>query len=377
MSSREDVVAAIQSLEEAEPAAVDQVLPDQTIPDTSAQSADEAPQGETSEEKEVRLGRTAGRPRDEKGRLLPGKAAIQDTAPEPQKTADLTPSPAAPAAVPTIPRPASWKKEHWDSWNKIASENPQLAQYLNQREKEFTSGVSTYKQEFERVAPLAQAIQPFEQMLAQEGIPAAQWVGAVANAHRILKYGNDQERLQAGLKLIQDYRIPIFEYLQQGGQVQAMPQAQQQFMQPMPQVQQDPRALVREELMAMQTATELQQFQSATDATGNPLYPHYEEVKLDMAQLLEAGRAQDLKTAYTKAVRMNDELWQAEQDAQQQANAQAQLQEKARAVAKAKANTISTRSATPTGADSGAKPQGTRATVAAAVEAAMGQGGRV
>ena len=127
----------------------------------------------------------------------------------------------------------------------------------------------------------------------------------------------------------------------------------------------------------MQTATELQQFQSATDADGNPLYPHYEEVKLDMAQLLDAQRAPDLKTAYTKAIRMNDELWQAEQERLTQANAQAQLQEKAKAVAKAKANTVSVRSATPTAQGNGAKPTGTRATVEAAYDAISGQGGRV
>jgi hypothetical protein len=198
-------------------------LPDQVVPEPAPEQVAESKEvheGETPEEKEVRLGRTAGRPRDEKGRLLPGKP-VKDAAPDSPKLAETPPPTATPAAA-ALPRPASWKKEHWDSWGKIAAENPQLAQYLHQREQEFTSGVSTYKQEFERVAPLARAIQPFEQMLAQEGMKPDQWVGAVANAHRILKYGNDQERLQAGLKLIQDYRIPVAEYLQQGGQLPQM-----------------------------------------------------------------------------------------------------------------------------------------------------------
>ena len=154
-------------------------------------------------------------------------------------------------------------------------------------------------------------------------------------------------------------------------------QAMQQFQQPMPQAQQDPRAIVREEMMAMQTATELQQFQTAKDGQGNSLYPYYEDIKMDMARILEAGLAPDLKTAYDRAIRMNDGLWQAEQDARQNVTTQTQLQDKAKAVAKAKANTISVRSATPTGADKSAKPTGTRATVAAAVEAMMGEGGRV
>jgi len=130
MSSREDVVAAVQSLEDAQAPVVDQVLPDQHVPVPESDGGEPANAvTETAEEKEVRLGRTAGRPRDEKGRLLPGKP-VKDTAPDTEKIAAPTEQPVAqtptatPAAVPqvpAIPRPASWKKEHWDSWNKIAA----------------------------------------------------------------------------------------------------------------------------------------------------------------------------------------------------------------------------------------------------------------
>jgi len=126
MSSREDVVAAVQSLEDAEAAPVDQVLPDQVVPDPAAQVEAEAPQGETSEEKEVRLGRTAGRPRDEKGRLLPGKpvkeAVAPDTAPVlTNKIAEPTATPAAVPQAPAIPLPKSIKREHLPAWNKWAA----------------------------------------------------------------------------------------------------------------------------------------------------------------------------------------------------------------------------------------------------------------
>jgi len=53
MSAREAVEAAVQSLEDAQAEPVNQVLPDQVVPDPAAQVADEAPQGETSEEKEA------------------------------------------------------------------------------------------------------------------------------------------------------------------------------------------------------------------------------------------------------------------------------------------------------------------------------------
>ncbi len=66
-----------------------------------------------------------------------------------------------------------------------------------------------------------------------------------------------------------------------------------------------------------------------------------------MAQLLELGKAQNLETAYTKAVRMNDEVWAVEQDrllssAKKQASQSQQ-------VARAKATAVSPKSVTPNG----------------------------
>jgi ABC-type Fe3+/spermidine/putrescine transport system ATPase subunit len=64
-----------------------------------------------------------------------------------------------------------------------------------------------------------------------------------------------------------------------------------------------------------------------------------------MAQLLENGLANDLETAYAKAVRLNDEVWQTEQNRllKQATNQASQAQR----VAKAKAAAVSPKSVTP------------------------------
>jgi NADH dehydrogenase/NADH:ubiquinone oxidoreductase subunit G len=82
--------------------------------------------------------------------------------------------------------------------------------------------------------------------------------------------------------------------------------------------------------------------------SGNKVaFPHFDMVREDMAQLLERGLAQDLETAYAKAVRMNDEAYKLEQDKLlRSANTQAS---KAQQVAKAKATAVSPRSVTPSG----------------------------
>ena len=76
-------------------------------------------------------------------------------------------------------------------------------------------------------------------------------------------------------------------------------------------------------------------------------FPHFDVVREEMAQLLELGKAQDLETAYKKAVRMNDDVWALEQDRLLHDAKQTAI--KAQQVAKAKAAAVSPKSTTPSG----------------------------
>ena len=86
--------------------------------------------------------------------------------------------------------------------------------------------------------------------------------------------------------------------------------------------------------------SEIQRFSSDVEK-----HPHFEAVREQMAQLLERGLANDLESAYVKAVRLNDEVWQTEQNRllQQATNQSNQAQR----VAKAKAAAVSPKSVTP------------------------------
>ena len=88
-----------------------------------------------------------------------------------------------------------------------------------------------------------------------------------------------------------------------------------------------------------------------------------------MAQLLERGLAQDLETAYAKAVRMNDEVFKLEQErllAQVKKEAS-----KAQQVAKAKAAAVSPKSVTPSGVGNKADGKDRRSIIAAQLGEAM------
>lgn len=61
---------------------------------------------------------------------------------------------------------------------------------------------------------------------------------------------------------------------------------------------------------AQQVSDQIETFRTAKDTAGNALYPHFDKVEASMAKIIQSGLAKDLPTAYEKAVRADDELFQ-------------------------------------------------------------------
>lgn len=315
-------------------------------------------QGQATETAEQKAGRTAGRPRDEKGRLLPGA---------PQKAEPVIAQQPPALAPKPLARPSSWKKDFEPHWEKLVNGQPMtleesraLAEYNLQRESEAAKGVSTYKAEFDQLRPLGEAVAPFMQDMQQHGIEPAKMITQLMTAHKTLALGNGQQKLAMFSKLAQDYGVPL--------QALYDPQYAQQFVQQTMNIQPpapppvDPRQAAREEVEAYFTKQRVSEFAEAKDDAGNLRYPHFETVRQDMALLLDAGKAKTLEEAYRLTVRMNDDLWQQEQQAKAQADAAAKLEAQRAATLTAKRNAISPRSATPASAGAPAK-KGLRATL--------------
>lgn len=74
-----------------------------------------------------------------------------------------------------------------------------------------------------------------------------------------------------------------------------------------------------------------------------------------MAQLLEAGIANDLTSAYHTAIKLDDELWKSEQESKVKADEALRLEAQRKQVQVAKGNAISPKSATPASTGAGAK----------------------
>lgn len=270
---------------------------------------------ETEEQKADRI-------RDEKGRFIKAEEPPEEKSAVEEK--------------PVRKPPSSWKKDHWGQWDRLASD-PELAtlqDYIEQREAEFAKGVSAYKNQWDQAQPIYEAIQPFVPELQQYGIQPAQWIQNLGNAHRTLALGTPEQKLQMFAKLATDYGVPLQSLTGQ--------QQDPQFPNVLGEVNNLKTELnrIKQEREAQEQAfiqQEIEKFKANA--------PYFEQVKPTMAQLLQSGVAADLKTAYDKAIRLHDDVWQ-EHQAQQ---AKAEADERARQAAEKKAKAVSTKSATPTG----------------------------
>jgi len=257
---------------------------------------------------------------------------------------------------PAIQRPSTWKKEYLPIWDKLTQgeqltkeESIKLAQYSNQRESEYKKGVSTYKAEADRAKAYEQAVAPYAQDLQKRGINPEQYITNLARADQLLTNAPMEQKVQIFQRLAQEYGVQLNNNSIAPMQVDAYTQ---QLMNQLNQVNQEVSSIkgrfAQEENERLMN--EIERVRSDVEK-----FPHFDVVREEMAQLLELGKAQDLETAYKKAVRMNDDVWALEQERLLKNAKQSAI--KSQQVAKAKAAAVSPRSVTPSGkvADTGDK----------------------
>ena len=247
-----------------------------------------------------------------------------------------------------ISRPSTWKKEYVQIWDKmekgeqISKEDfNKFAEYANQRESEYKKGVSTYKAEADRARGYEEAIAPFVPELQAQNISPAAWINNLGRAHMILTKAPYDQKVQMFQRLAQDYGIQL-----NGEGVAPVQQDAytQQLMNQLNMVNQEVSSIKSrfQQEENQRLMTEIEKYRGDVEK-----YPHFDVVREEMAQLLELGKAQDLETAYKKAVRMNDDVWELEQE--RLLNSAKQQASKAQQVAKAKAAAVSPKSVTPSG----------------------------
>jgi hypothetical protein len=252
------------------------------------------------------------------------------------------------------PRPSSWKKDYEEHWGKL---DPTLQDYIQQREADYAKGVSTYKNQWDMAAPIVEAIKPFEGSLRENNLSPAQWISNLGNAHAKLVYGSPEQKLEMFAQLANEYGVNLGALTGQTGYDPQFSQLAQELNQ------------IKNQWSSFQSSQEQQeQAQLQNEITSfSTDKPYFDEVRETMAGLLQSGMADDLQSAYDKAIRLNDDVFQ-RVSAEQAQKSEAAQREK---VAAAKAKVLSPKSTTPTASatNGGKTASSAREAIMAAMEA--------
>ena len=333
-------------------AAVESVAPEEN---TSVESA--VPQ-ETAAESTAR----AERARDEAGRFTKAERDAQQAASEAQGE----------APAPRLQRPSSWKKDYQAQWDKMVDTDPQMAQYLLEREQQFASGVSTYKAEADRARDIQSLIEPHAPRFQHYGVDSKEYLGRLLKMDEILATGSPQQKMALLQGIAQSVGL-----LDAQGQAQEFDQGQQSYVPPellntVYGLQSKLQAIEQANERAEQTRinAEIESFAETA--------PFFDELTEEMARLLETGLATNLQDAHKKALRWNDELFSKYQAEQQQGEEAAKRKAAQETAARARSAAVSPRSSTPTGAVA-ASTQGSdiRSILENATNSALAGGGRI
>ena len=234
------------------------------------------------------------------------------------------------------PRPSSWKKDYEEHWGKL---DPQLQDYIQQREADYAKGVSTYKNQWEQAAPIMESISQFQPVFEQYGVSPQQWLTQLGNAHYQLMAGSPEQKLEIFSRLANDYGVNLGQLTGTQGydpQFSALAQELNQMRSQWSMFQSQ-----QEMMEQTQLRNEIDSFKVDK--------PYFEEVREVMAGLLQNGMADDLQTAYDKAIRLNDDVFQ-KVNAEQAQKSEAAQREK---VAQARQKVLSPKSTTPTASATG------------------------
>lgn len=236
--------------------------------------------------------------------------------------------------------PASWKKEAKGEWAALPL---QVRQEVYRREMEVERVLKESAPVRQQMQEIQQTISPYMARIQSAGVTPVQAMNELFKADFVLATGTPQSKANMLAKLVNDYGVSIEDLdraivANMQGQQQAQPQGfdpnyvnqlvQQQLQQALAPIYQERQ---QREQAVVQSAN-----QTVEQMSLNPAYPYFDDVREEMADLIEVasrrGIALSLEDAYTKAVAINPDVsgQQSRQASMAQANQQHQQAQKAR-----------------------------------------------
>lgn len=263
----------------------------------AADNAPSGPSGADDGEQPPDVG-GAGAGRDQRGRFTGGKAAATEAAESPAAPAgDVAPE-LAPADNAEIP--SSWRAPAREAFARLSSAATTSADAravlaeVRRREDDYHRGIEQYRGGREELQHYRKAVEPHAEYLRGLGVDAGTAVSALLAAERRLRTSEPAERARLFAQLAADYGLDLGA-VSAGAQSLPPPDVREvrsevgRLRQEMEQIR---AAEVRREQAAVMA--ELESFRAKA--------PLLDDVREQMARLLESGNASTLQEAYDQAV---------------------------------------------------------------------------
>lgn len=305
--------------------------------------AEQLEKAETAPVEQERPQTAAERARDATGKFVAkDKESAAVSPPKPGgKEVATAPIPPAPIEEPWKKPPQSWKKEAHPHWEKLT---PEAAQYIHEREQQMRAGIEQAIPKSRAYDAMLKTMQPFAEniRLATGGVSdqhVMQAVKGLMEADHILRSSQPEQKRAYLFKLAQVYGVPL-------GDMSDAPQVSPELYQLNQKIAQLEANIVAEREAKEQAESQSLLSQIQEFATK---HEHFETLKPQMIGLLNAGLAKGLDDAYTQALRLNDDLFQAEQAARQAQAEAEKIKTKDQAAKSARSAAVSVRTGTPSG----------------------------
>lgn len=238
-------------------------------------------------------------PRDETGKFA--SKAPEKVEPDAKPSDASTDTPASPAPAGEAPKPpVSWPQDKAEAWSKL---DPDARDYILKREAEVAKGFQTTAEKYKPLEEVDRLLEPYKAKLEAEGLSPVQGIQRLLRAQDIM----ERNPIEGLNWLARSYGVNL-------GQLAAQPAGQEQTQQPPidPRVETLQQRLDRIEADAASRAKlEAETFeqslkQEVEKYRTSPEHPYFDEVRPQMAALLNAGEADDVPDAYKKAVWLNE-----------------------------------------------------------------------
>jgi hypothetical protein len=271
----------------------------------------------------------------------PAQAAPSVTAPpKPSGTpASSTPIPLAGEPSVALKPPQNWRATAKDHWGKLPPEVQQEAVRIHHETRQAFDENANFRKVHQA---LQEAIAPFEGHLRATGANPLEAIQGAMRMQYTLERGSPQQKQAAFAQAFRASGLSIDQLAEaiDGQPSQGQPQSQQQPM--------DVATLKQQVLQEITQTFQAQQAESrnrkaaeevAAFAANAEAYPHFQQVQEEMRILqlasAQAGRRLSLEDAYNKAVRLDPELSQYEEQRKASVAANAQVASTQRALAAA------------------------------------------